>query len=123
MKDIEISVKLALVIGWLPEQMKVYSNGTLWIKDPHSGLLFKGEFPLLPWRQFSYMDPAVIWPIAERYNVWPHLIIDGHNKGKWISWGGGSHGVTCDTAAKTVALAVITNYCKETEQLAQRVSS
>lgn len=108
MKDIEINVKLALVIGWKSEQIEP-------MLEQHCVNICTAAATLTKpaaWCCFDFKDPAVIWPIAERYNIWPSRIIDGHNKGLWFSHGG-LHAVTCDTAAKSVALAVIANYENE----------
>jgi hypothetical protein len=89
MTDEEISRRLALAIGW-PENMVWNGYATAWIvgKRYEAG------------QEFDYRDPAVIWPIAERFDCFPvRNMVDG-----WRAWG---TSVTADTAAKAVALAVI----------------
>lgn len=96
--DAEISRRLALAIGWSESSFYKWSaDGRLLIEDAHG------------WRRFfDYRAPAVIWPIAERFNAFP-------------VWGGSTWfaavkkdihpvnriAVQADTAAKAVALAVI----------------
>ena len=54
-------------------------------------------------RQFDYRDPAVIWPIAERFNCFPMASIGG-----WCAYFDCTDiTADADTAAKAVALAVI----------------
>ena len=88
MTELEISKALAIAIGWKPEQMRVSGNV----------LLFSvaGFY----WRHFDYRDPAVIWPIAEKFDCFPYRYF-----GKWYVWWGDE--CTADTAAQAVALAVI----------------
>jgi len=98
MTDLEVNEQLALAIGWKPEQIKVLG---LTISLPDERL-----FPNGPRRIFDYRDPAVIWPIAERYDCFP---IKQRN-GKWRAWVGFDQVMhTSHTAAKAVALAVIEN--------------
>lgn len=84
----EISRRLALAIGW-PEKAITVTHGQCFIWLGRDG------------RGFDYRDPAVIWPIAERYNCFPYKTIDS---GKWFS---GSELARGDTAAEAVARAVI----------------
>lgn len=131
MTDIEISRALALAIGWTEDRRD--ENGCL---DPD--VIIEGEafcqeagvfvwFDEIQWKRFDYRDPTVIWPIAERYSLFPGGVskgdyataekrgyainsgweclrwhyekIDGKPRG-WVRY-------TADTAAKAVALAVI----------------
>lgn len=118
MTDLEISKALALAIGWAPSNI-VPSNPKLkqfWVWIGHT------------WKVFDYRDPAVIWPIAERYSLFPSGISPSDyaesescgysiNTGAWecLRWhyertNGKARGWvrhTADTAAKAVAFAVI----------------
>lgn len=90
MTDAEISRRLALAIGW----PKVTT---------HPDAVYVREFADQTPRPFDYRDPAVIWPIAERYNLFPEKIGN-----EWWSFLPNSDDYThSDTAAKAVALAVI----------------
>lgn len=94
--DAEISRRLALAIGWTAEQMEESANG--------NGVLLPGSGGEM-WRTFDYRDPAVIWPIAERFDCFPSKVACGDTTG-WLV----IPGVVYDmqpTAAKAVALAVI----------------
>ena len=92
MTDLEISKALALAIGWKPSQMMDYGY-VLWV-DYDNGLC----------RELDYRDPAVIWPIAVKYNCFSYKT----NTGEWnaispANW----EDNTADTPEKAVALAVI----------------
>lgn len=93
MTDAEISRALALAIGWPDWAVATGQSGRVYIWTQEAA------------PEFDYRDPAVIWPIAERYNCFPSK----------ASWGGGWRASAgehipmflADTAAKAVALAVI----------------
>jgi len=93
--DIEINKALAMAIGWTAERMMIGSSG-LWLDR---GIGHGGD-------KFDYRDPAVIWPIAERYNAFPRKtpsgwgVLPAANR-IWEGWD--YH----DTAAKAVAYVVI----------------
>lgn len=95
MTDAEINRRLALAIGWDEKQIEasaVCDSVILPSPDP-------GE----NYRVFDYRDPAVIWPIAERFNCFPYKFAPEN-------WSAGNNTIpysTADTAAKAVALAVI----------------
>ena len=89
MTDAEISRALALAIGWPESEM--WNRADFMVRTRrYSGYDY--------WRVFDYRDPAVIWPIAERYNAFPRRWRDG----LWVSIN-----TTAHTAAEAVALAVI----------------
>ena len=94
----DISRRLALAIGWVDAEMKSSPAGMV--------LECRGEYG---WRLFSYDDPAVIWPIAERLNCFPYALRDNAKKltGQWNAWASDGIDVQADTAALAVALAVI----------------
>lgn len=125
MSDIEISKALAMAIGWhrpmlTPRGLCVYTGHAL-DRVKTSSQWARG------YRLFDYRDPAVIWPIAERYSAFPSSLVDGNfrkakarNRAGVIGW----EVIMCDyknsteykakwlrfqadTAAKAVALAVI----------------
>ena len=90
MTDLEISKRLALAIGWKPEQMGVFLD-CLFIQRPKYMS-----------RHFDYRDWDVAGPIAERFKCYP----DWQGHFKWCSridftrsWG--------DTPQQAIALAVI----------------
>ena len=131
MTDIEISRALALAIGWTEDRRD--ENGCL---DPDviiEGKAFSQEagvfvwFDEIQWKRFDYRDPTVIWPIAERYSVFPQGISNGDYKAAEKLGRGINEGWECirwnykrlygeaigwqryfaDTPAKAVAFAVI----------------
>lgn len=94
MTDLEISKALALAIGW-PGNCVTDSYGVCYV---NKGIVRSY------WSIFDYRDPAVIWPIAERYDAFPFRV--SH---QWCTnLGRGMSNNTYDySAAKAVALAVI----------------
>lgn len=95
MTDAEISRRLALAIGW---PAKSVSFSIL------SGACMVNYADRL-WRQFDYRDPAIIWPIAERFDCFPYRVsgpLTWYTKAPFANIG-----EYADTAAKAVALAVI----------------
>lgn len=103
--DAEISRDLALAIGWRAQDV-VMCHSEDYV------LVNVGGAPR-DYSRFSYKDPAVIWPIAEWYDLFPmpHRVF---MTGEIISWDveyRNARGFTCtieaDTAAKAVALARI----------------
>jgi len=91
----EISRRLALAIGW-PEHRICHES---W------GAVYIGHGPGLPIGKFlDYRDPAVIWPIAERFNCFPSMSSCGI---EWCSYTAGASTTWADTAALAVAMAAI----------------
>lgn len=96
----DLSRRLALAIGHAPEDVSIWKEGTehlCIVRRPHLGP---------GWRCFDYRDPAVIWRVAERYDVFPTRLADA----RWLAVMGETltfcygHG---STAAEAVARAVI----------------
>ena len=100
MTDAEISRRLALAIGWRDDQNDPDVVIEFDCKDFGQTAKCKVWFDA-SWREFDYRDPAVIWPIAERFNCFPMASLRG-----WCSYFDCTD-ITADTAAKAVALAVI----------------
>lgn len=95
MTDAEISRRLALAIGWSESSFyKWYADGRLVIEGADGW----GNF-------FDYRDPAVIWPIAERFDAFPVFT----DTAGWLArvYDSDTDWMSGDTAAKAVALAVI----------------
>lgn len=84
MTDLEISKGLALAIGWtenrrdetgcLDPDIAVFGSGLDSAHMPDEIKVWDGE----EWRTFDYRDPTVIWPIAERYGVFPSDMVTGN---------------------------------------------
>lgn len=91
----DLSRRLALALGWregtYPEPRMVVQRWGVVCWDGNK------------WRRFDYRDPAVIWPIAERFDCFPFRLSDG----KWSAYASGGKHVVTATAAEAVALAVI----------------
>jgi hypothetical protein len=107
MTNLEISKALALAIGWTENRCD--ENGCLdpdvaifghsvghHYSEPDEVKCWDGDI----WRTFDYRDPAVIWPIAERFDAFPSR---WRNEG-WVV--GLNLGIS-DTPQKAVAMAVI----------------
>ena len=93
-----ISRKLALAIGWKPEQMRFY-DGELWIERRHRlhGLL----------RPFDYRNELIAFRVAERFDAFPTKLYDGT---KWVNRAYGAprpKDVAAATPQLAIALAVI----------------
>ncbi len=98
MTDLQIDEALALAIGWKRERTHA-SPLYFWVKvsdDPKD----------FTWRRFSHKDPAVIWPIAERFDCFPVQDV----RGQWFSalvGNGRFFEANHTNPATAVALAVI----------------
>ena len=101
----EINRLLALAIGWIDD--RIGDDGS-----PDPDVIIDSERGVLVWmnthwREFSYCDPTVIWPVAEKYDVFPERCAGG-----WVSMRKRvlpepSQRFYADSAEKAVALAVI----------------
>ena len=90
MTDLEISKALALAIGW--KRTLTSSKADICYVQ-----IVKNE-----WRAFDYRDPAVIWPIAKKFDLFPCQVFDD----KWVvDWNISDS--SFDTPEKAVAMAVI----------------
>ena len=67
MNNTEISRRLALAIGYRPQDVIVSGEVVLVRRD----FDFEGERVTYGWRLFDHTDRAVIYPIAERYKIFP----------------------------------------------------
>ena len=103
MTDLEISAALALAIGWKESNFH-YANKPV----AHSGLqiIYLDAACLLHiQRVFDYRDPAVIWPIAERFDCFPWKSIKD-DKEVWCAEGQFARFYE-SCSKKAVAMAVI----------------
>lgn len=93
---VEISVKLAYAIGWLPKHVRVIKGVA------HIGA--SGDR-----RPFDYRDLNILWKVAEAFDAFPFESANTEEK-KWIaSSGKTSKTAVCkaETAELATALAVI----------------
>ncbi len=96
----DLGRRLALAIGYAPKDVRVRRVLT----DPICEVrrIFLDGLPY--WRFFDYRDPAIIWPIAERYRAFPVRTSDG----VWHAYSYvGNTNDKGDTAAEAVARAVV----------------
>lgn len=100
MTDAQISRALALAIG--------YREETIWTRALDGAVMvpYSGGWS----KAFDYRDPTVIWRVAERFDCFPQKL----RLSLGDKWGAGTFSPefgwvsqAADTAAKAVALAVI----------------
>ena len=96
MTDLEINRRLALAIGWREDEISEWVNGTVRID------LWKRSGGLALRKFFDYRYCNVIWPIAERFDLFPSRLA-----GVWVIYTSKGGLIRADTAKKAVALAVI----------------
>lgn len=96
MTDQEISRRLALAIGYAQEDVD-QAEGCTWVRRDIGG-------GWTQWRKFNYREPAVIFPIAERFDAFP---VEQYSGGWFAMVRETSATGKAETAAKAVALAVI----------------
>jgi len=103
MTDAQINLALALSIGYLPEHVRQAPDASRVVEINRPGIY--GD----SWYRMDFTSAETIWPIAERYNLFPYLITCGSRDqvGKWNSIDPNNKDHIADTAAKAVALAVI----------------
>jgi hypothetical protein len=74
MTDTDINLRLAFAIGW----PRVHVTGaTVFVHTSNDIDKFKDRGMWIKGRIFDYRDPAVIWPIAEKYSLFPSGIDSG----------------------------------------------
>ena len=76
MTDIEIDRRLALAIGYPADRVRVASfwhkgNYKKHVQVLNDNSRMDGPMQYSGWRLFDHTNPAVIWPIAERYECFP----------------------------------------------------
>lgn len=118
MIDVEISLRLAMAVGWPASQTQIARNRVC-----------------VPWpskagktRVFSYNDSNVIWRIAERYDAFPRTTVHkDRNKGQWCATAGSRPELIryADTSMRAVAFAVIAydEYMKRTVRTKRRADN
>lgn len=70
MTQTEISRRLALAIGYRPQDVIVSGEDVLVRRD----FDFEGERVTYGWRLFDHTDRAVIYPIAEHFKMFPQWV-------------------------------------------------
>ena len=106
MTNIEIDRRLALAIGYTADRVRKNKYFEIVEVLNNEGLRIEGPIHFDGWQRFDHTDPAVIWPIAERFDAFPLSVPP---MGKWRVFPRGS--LICATlhkvAATASALAVI----------------
>jgi hypothetical protein len=109
MNDLEISKALALAIGWKPRKIgqgQINGDSLIGINEKASGGANSTTFfdkRAGGWCvAFDYRDPAVIWPIAAKFDCFPIVTTRG-----WWSVASSESEAFADTPEKAVAMAVI----------------
>ena len=74
MTNQEIDRRLALAIGYTADRVR---NIRGWVQVLNDSSRWDGPMPYSGWQCFDHTDPAVIWPIAERFDAFPMRFIDG----------------------------------------------
>jgi hypothetical protein len=92
MTDTEINQALAMAIGW----KRILPN------PEADGLKQCWVWTGSKWRLFNYRDWNVIGPIAQKYDLFPHL----NSSGTWTVWTR-EHRYIEDTPQKVIAIAAI----------------
>jgi hypothetical protein len=93
---LEVSVKLALSLGWKFQQMRVADN-ELWLPATSNRM------------KFDYRDPLILWPLAVLYDAFPFESASPLKK-EWITSSGKSARVNSsrgETPELATALAII----------------
>ena len=107
MTNQEINFDLALAIGYTADRVRmtsiVWQDFYVQVLNDYS----RGDGPLEygGWQRFDHTDPAVIWPIAERFDAFPNR----WRKNECVASIGSSlrHNAAHKVAATATALAVI----------------
>ena len=117
MTNQEIDKRLALAIGYTADRVRClqsFNPGNDFVQVLNDDSRCDGPTRYEGWQRFDHTDPAVIWPIAERFKCFPQRMVDLRTKKEvWFS--------QCDRAsivgaadynpATASALAVI-KYCE-----------
>ena len=108
MTQTEISRRLALAIGYEPQDVIVSGEDVLVRRD----FDFEGERVTYGWRLFDHTDRAVIYPIAEHFKMFPQWLATRKTwmvKREWLFTSKMTEylKVTHDCPATCIALAVI----------------
>lgn len=96
MTNQEINKALALAIGYTPERVR---NIHGWVEVRNDYSRMDGPRPYSGWQRFDHTDPAVIWPIAKKFDCFPARFFDG-----WYSFG---HRHDCPETATALALTYV----------------
>jgi hypothetical protein len=112
MTNQEIDYALALAIGYPADRVRYWplDSSLAFVQVWNSSLRGDGPMPFGGWQRFNHTDPAVIWPVAERFDCFPRQ--SSLSEPDW--WTVLKDGACADSncAATATALAVI-RHCKK----------
>ena len=102
MTKTEIDRRLALCIGYTADRVRTSFGYCEVLNDDRR---WDGPMEHSGWQRFDHTDPAVIWPIAERFDAFPNR----WRKNECVASIGSSlrHNAAHKVAATATALAVI----------------
>lgn len=112
MNKTEISRRLALAIGYPADRVRLTGgDGSLYpvlVQVLNDNDRCDGPMQWGGWQRFDHTDPAVIWPIAERFDAFPNR----WRKDECVASIGSSlrHNAVHKCAATASALAVIRHF-------------
>ena len=73
----EIDRRLALACGYTADRVRNGSHGDGWVQVLNDDSRGDGPMQYGGWQRFDHTDPAVIWPIAERFDAFPTQRFNG----------------------------------------------
>lgn len=112
MNSIAIDSRLALAIGYPVDRVRIHKThfgdlGFAFVQVLNDGSRCDGPMQYSGWQRFDHTAPALIWPIAVKFDAFPYRV----SGGQWYA----HISVDCfafhATAASASALAVI-QYCE-----------
>ena len=75
--NLNLSRKLAVAIGWKESDLRVIANDQLYVKFRDDFNMGTKKYPYVQWKPFSYLDPKVIYKIAQAYDCFPSAQVEG----------------------------------------------
>lgn len=79
MKTHEIDFQLALAIGYAPDRVRIVwpYDFARYVQVLNDYSRSDGPMESAGWQRFEHTDPAVIWPIAARFDAFPYKVTGG----------------------------------------------
>ena len=86
MTNQEIDRRLALAIGYTADRVRYWPNDSAdaFVQVQNTRIRCDGPAQYNGWQRFDHTDPAVIWPIAKRFDAFPSWRYNG--KCEFIGW-------------------------------------
>lgn len=106
MTNQEVDRRLALAIGYTADRVRTIAGWIDVYNKPFERL--DGPYAEDGWQRFDHTDPAVIWPIAERFDAFPFRVCGGRWRAtQWRERDQKYISIPHDNPATASALAVI----------------